>query len=60
MLPRSGHGPATVVFGTGEEWWVAGLAGAIVGAVWNYAVSSVYTCERLGGREYGKGQFWLD
>jgi len=36
-------GVASYVFGTGEEWWVAGLAGAIVGAVWNYAVSSVYT-----------------
>jgi dolichol-phosphate mannosyltransferase len=24
-------------------WWVAGIGGAIVGAVWNYAVSGVFT-----------------
>jgi dolichol-phosphate mannosyltransferase len=24
-------------------WWVAGAAGAIVGAVWNYSVSSIFT-----------------
>jgi dolichol-phosphate mannosyltransferase len=24
------------------EWWFAGLLGAVVGAVWNYAVSSVF------------------
>jgi dolichol-phosphate mannosyltransferase len=36
-------GVASYVYGTGEQWWVAGIAGAIVGAVWNYAVSSVYT-----------------
>ncbi|MGH7380953.1 MAG: glycosyltransferase [Candidatus Methylomirabilales bacterium] len=36
-------GVASYVYGTGAEWWVAGLAGAIVGAIWNYAVSSVYT-----------------
>ena len=27
-------------------WWLAGLAGAVVGAVWNYAVSSFYTWRR--------------
>ena len=36
-------GVASYVFGAGEKWWVAGLGGAIVGGVWNYAVSSVYT-----------------
>ena len=25
------------------EWWLSALAGIVVGAVWNYAVSSVYT-----------------
>jgi dolichol-phosphate mannosyltransferase len=23
-------------------WWIAGLAGALVGAVWNFAVSSIF------------------
>src|SRR4029077_14887253 len=27
-------------------WWLAGLAGAVVGAVWNYAVSGVFTWRR--------------
>jgi dolichol-phosphate mannosyltransferase len=25
------------------SWWVSGIAGAIVGAVWNYSVSSLFT-----------------
>lgn len=29
-----------------RSWWVAGLAGAALGSVWNYAVSSVYTWRR--------------
>lgn len=40
-------GVASYVFGAGEKWWVAGLGGAIVGGVWNYAVSSVYTWKML-------------
>lgn len=28
------------------EWWLAGLAGAIMGAVWNYAVSSTLVWRR--------------
>jgi dolichol-phosphate mannosyltransferase len=36
-------GIATYVYGAEEPWWIAGVAGAIIGAVWNYAVSSVYT-----------------
>jgi dolichol-phosphate mannosyltransferase len=36
-------GIATYVYGAKEPWWIAGVAGAIIGAVWNYAVSSVYT-----------------
>jgi dolichol-phosphate mannosyltransferase len=23
-------------------WWLAGLAGVLIGAVWNYAVTSVF------------------
>jgi len=36
-------GVAQFVYGHGGIWWVAGIAGAVVGAVWNYAVSSVFT-----------------
>lgn len=36
-------GIAAYVYGVDESWWVAGVTGALVGAVWNYAVSSVYT-----------------
>ena len=39
-------GIATVVFGERYSWWVAGLAGAAVSAVWNYAVSSIVTWRR--------------
>ena len=34
---------ATRVFGEERIWWLAGIAGAAVGAVWNYAASSVVT-----------------
>ncbi|MCP5372683.1 MAG: glycosyltransferase family 2 protein [Hyphomicrobiales bacterium] len=36
-------GVANFVFERDYLWWVAGGAGAIVGAVWNYAASSVFT-----------------
>lgn len=36
-------GIAAVVFARGESWPVAALAGILVGAVWNYAVTSVFT-----------------
>lgn len=32
---------ATLVREHGEVWWLAGLAGAAVGALWNYAASSL-------------------
>src|ERR1700744_4509427 len=31
---------ATMVFERGPSWWVAGVAGAIVAAVWNYVTTS--------------------
>jgi dolichol-phosphate mannosyltransferase len=34
------------VFATHHQWWVAGIAGVIVGSVWNYAVSSIFTWKR--------------
>ena len=36
-------GIASYIFGANTAWWLAGIAGAMVGAVWNYAVSSVFT-----------------
>jgi dolichol-phosphate mannosyltransferase len=36
-------GVASAVFEREYAWWVAGLAGAAVGVVWNYAVTSVFT-----------------
>jgi dolichol-phosphate mannosyltransferase len=39
-------GIATYVFRADQTWWVAGVAGVIVGSVWNYAVSSVFTWKK--------------
>lgn len=39
-------GIAAQVFGGGRSWWLAGLAGAAIGAVWNYAIASTYTWGR--------------
>lgn len=39
-------GIASYVFARQPVWWLAGIAGAIVGSVWNYAVSSVFTWRR--------------
>ena len=36
-------GIADYVFHVDQSWWLAGIAGAIVGSVWNYATSSVFT-----------------
>ena len=36
-------GIASAAFAHNYAWWVSGLAGAAVGVVWNYAVSSVFT-----------------
>jgi dolichol-phosphate mannosyltransferase len=39
-------GVASFIFNTHNPWWLAGLAGVIVGSVWNYALTSVYTWRR--------------
>jgi dolichol-phosphate mannosyltransferase len=40
-------GVASFLFGTEHSsWWLAGIAGAIMSLVWNYAVSSVFTWRR--------------
>ena len=39
-------GIATAFYEHWSSWWQAGLAGALVGSVWNYAVSAAYTWKR--------------
>ena len=34
------------MFSQGSGWWLAGLAGALVGVVWNYTMSSLFTWHR--------------
>lgn len=36
----SNVGIASLLYASGPSWWVAGLAGAVMGAVWNYTVSA--------------------
>lgn len=36
-------GIASFVFEQRHSWWLAGLAGVVIGAVWNYAATSVFT-----------------
>jgi dolichol-phosphate mannosyltransferase len=39
-------GVASLIYAEQPIWWVAGLAGALVGSVWNYAVSGLFTWRR--------------
>ena len=39
-------GIASFIYRSEEPWWLAGLGGALVGSVWNYAMSSVFTWTR--------------
>jgi len=41
-------GIATYLFQTRTTWFLAALAGVMVGAVWNYAVTQLYTWGRKG------------
>jgi dolichol-phosphate mannosyltransferase len=36
-------GVASYAFTSSHAWWLAGVAGAVVGSVWNFAMSSVFT-----------------
>jgi dolichol-phosphate mannosyltransferase len=38
----SNVGAAAWLYGFGENWWLAGLAGAVMSAVWNYVVSAAF------------------
>ena len=39
-------GVGTYIHGTDHSWWLAGIAGALIGAVWNFAASSAITWRR--------------
>lgn len=39
-------GVASFLYLGHERWWVAGIAGAVIGAVWNYVASSFFTWRR--------------
>ena len=39
-------GVASFAFTSHYTWWLAGVAGAVVGSVWNFAMSSVFTWRR--------------
>jgi dolichol-phosphate mannosyltransferase len=36
-------GIANFMFGEQYSWWLSGVAGVLVGSVWNYAISSIFT-----------------
>ncbi|MDO9413405.1 MAG: glycosyltransferase [Pseudolabrys sp.] len=38
----SNVGIANLLYGQDSIWWIAGLGGAVMGAVWNYAVSAAF------------------
>lgn len=38
----SNVGIANLIYSTDTIWWIAGLGGAVMGAVWNYAVSAAF------------------
>lgn len=42
----AGVGVASAAFARNYNWWVSGLAGAAIGVVWNYVVSSLVTWGR--------------
>jgi dolichol-phosphate mannosyltransferase len=41
-------GVAVFVFSEKPIWWLAGMAGALIGAVWNYALSGFFTWKPKG------------
>jgi dolichol-phosphate mannosyltransferase len=36
-------GVGVLVFSNNPRWWLAGIAGAVVGSIWNFAASSFVT-----------------
>jgi dolichol-phosphate mannosyltransferase len=43
-------GIADYLFVSHHAWWIAGLSGVLIGAVWNYATTSVFTWRGSGRR----------
>jgi len=39
-------GVASYAFTSSHTWWLVGVAGALVGSVWNFAMPSVFTWRR--------------
>jgi dolichol-phosphate mannosyltransferase len=39
-------GTATLVYDSGQLWWVAGIAGSMIGAVWNYVATAHITWKK--------------
>jgi dolichol-phosphate mannosyltransferase len=39
-------GVASYLFAEHRAWWLAGIAGSIIGSVWNFAMSSAFTWRR--------------
>jgi dolichol-phosphate mannosyltransferase len=42
----SNIGVASFIYSGDQNWWLAGLGGVVMGAVWNYAVTSVFVWRR--------------
>jgi dolichol-phosphate mannosyltransferase len=42
-------GIGQLLYDRGQSWWLAGIAGALIGVVWNYTMSRLFTW-RSGGR----------
>lgn len=42
-------GVGKAVFDRDHHWWLAGIAGAVVGSIWNYAASRAVTWRRRAG-----------
>lgn len=40
---------AMFLFESGIQWWLAGILGAVIGAVWNYAITATFTWKKKGG-----------
>lgn len=55
-------GVAAYLFGSHEAWWLAGIVGAAVSAVWNYAMSSIFTWSprRTGSEKSGPAALPID
>lgn len=41
-------GVASLLFAQHQDWWVAGLAGAAIGTVWNYVATRLFTWHSQG------------